>query len=103
MSRVSEIRYVGYALPDLQAERAFYRDKWGLQEVGEQDGRVHFAAAGQDEPFVVRLREDPVARVDVIALAAPTRADVDALHQRVLAAGCREIFAPRALATPGGG
>lgn len=103
MSRVNEIRYVGYALPDLGAECAFYRDKWGLQETVVQDGRVHFAAAGQDEPFVVRLREDPVARIDVIALAAATRADVDALHQRVLAAGCREIFAPRALATPGGG
>ena len=30
MSRVTEIRYVGYGVPDLEAERAFYRDKWGL-------------------------------------------------------------------------
>ena len=33
MSRVTEIRYVGYGVPDLEAERAFYRDNWGLREV----------------------------------------------------------------------
>ena len=103
MSTVSEVRYVGYALPDLAAERAFYQDKWGLQETVVKDGCVHFAAAGQDEPFVVRLREAEVARVDVIALATATRADVEALCARVQQAGCRLIFAPRALATPGGG
>lgn len=103
MSTVTDIRYVGYALPDLAAERAFYRDKWGLQETVEQDGLVHFAAAGHDEPFVVRLREAAESRVDVIGLAAATRADVDALCAKVQQAGCRLIFAPRALQTPGGG
>jgi catechol 2,3-dioxygenase-like lactoylglutathione lyase family enzyme len=103
VSAVNEIRYVGYALPDLAAERAFYRDKWGLQETVTQDGCVHFAVAGQDEPFVVRLREATEPRIDVIALAAGSRADVDTLHNKVAAAGCRVIFAPRALATPGGG
>jgi catechol 2,3-dioxygenase-like lactoylglutathione lyase family enzyme len=103
VSAVNEIRYVGYALPNLAAERAFYRDKWGLLETATQDGCVHFAAAGQAEPFVVRLREAADARIDVIALAAATRADVDALCERVKLAGCRVIFPPRALASPGGG
>ena len=36
MSRVTEIRYVGYGVPDLEAERSFYRDNWGLREVGDR-------------------------------------------------------------------
>ncbi len=103
MSRVTEIRYVGYALPDLEAERAFYRDVWGLVEAGERDGMVHFAAPGSEELYVVRLRQAEQKRVDVIGLAAETRADVDALSARVAAAGCQIIFAPRALDALGGG
>ena len=103
MSCVTEIRYVGYALPQLEAEKAFYRDAWGLVEAGEQDGMVHLAAPGSQEPFVVRLRQADQKRVDVIGLAAETRADVEALHGRVEAAGCRIIFAPRDLESPGGG
>ncbi|MEO6338704.1 MAG: VOC family protein [Caulobacteraceae bacterium] len=103
MSRVSEIRYVGYAVPDLELERAFYRDKWGLREVAEQDGMVYFAAHGLDELYVVRLRQDAQQRVDVIAFAAPSRADVDGLHERVAAAGCRMISAPHEMESFGGG
>ncbi len=103
MSRVSEIRYVGYAVPDLQAERAFYRDVWGLAEVGEKGAMSHLATHGHDELYVVRLRQDAQKRIDVIALAAETRSDVDALHDKVAAAGCRMIFAPKALDSLGGG
>lgn len=103
MSRVTEIRYVGYGVADLAAEAAFYRDAWKLVDAGEQDGMLYFAAAGHDEGYVVRLREDPVNHIDVVALAADTPADVDALHDKVVAAGCRVIFPPRALETLGGG
>src|SRR5690606_16588683 len=99
----SEIRHVGYAVTDLAAEAAFYRDVWGLRDAGERDGMLYFAASGHDEPFVVRLRAAPEKRIDVIALAADSRADVDALHARVAGAGCRVIFAPRDLKAPGGG
>lgn len=30
MSRVNEIRYVGYAVSNLEAGRSFHREKWGL-------------------------------------------------------------------------
>ena len=103
MSRVIEIRYVGYGVPDLASERAFYRDVWGLTEVGEHGGMAHFAAAGHDELFVVRLREAADMRIDVIALATETRTDVDALHDKVAGAGCRIVFAPRELDALGGG
>lgn len=103
MTRVTEIRSVAYAVPDLATERAFYRDHWGLREVGESDGAVHFAAQGSDEIFVVRLREAAQRRVDLIALAADTRADVVALYDKVVVAGCKIIFTPRDLTSLGGG
>jgi catechol 2,3-dioxygenase-like lactoylglutathione lyase family enzyme len=103
MSRVSEIRYVGYALPDLEGERAFYRDVWGLEDVGGGAQMAYLAAPGNEEAYVVRLRSSPVKRIDVIAMAAPSRGDVHALHAKVGAAGCRIIFAPRELEGPGGG
>jgi len=64
---------------------------------------VHFAAEGYDQLYVVRLRRNEDKRIDVIALAADSRADVDALHEKVAASGCRIIFAPKKLATLGGG
>jgi catechol 2,3-dioxygenase-like lactoylglutathione lyase family enzyme len=103
MARVSEIRYVGYALPDLDSERAFYRDGWGLREVAEHDGSVYYAAQGHDELYVVRLRQAQEKRIDVIALATESRADVDALFDRVKAANCRIIFDPKTLDGFGGG
>jgi len=103
MSRVTEIRYVGYAVTDLAAERAFYADNWKLKEVNEVDGMVYFAAEGHDELYVVRLRQDAVQRIDVIALAADTDADVDALFAKVRDYGCQIVWEPKALGQFGGG
>jgi catechol 2,3-dioxygenase-like lactoylglutathione lyase family enzyme len=103
VTRVTEIRFVGYSVPDLDSERVFYRDRWGLREVAERDGVVYFAARGHDEMYVVRLRQSPEKRVDVIALAADTRTDVEALFAKVKNAGCQIIFAPKNLDSLGGG
>ncbi len=103
MTKVSEIRYVGYGVTDLARERAFYSEKWGLAEIAQADGAHYFATEGHDEKFVVRLRAASENRIDVIAFAAETRADVDALQVKVAAAGCQIVHAPHALTTPGGG
>jgi len=103
MARVSEIRHVGYAVTDLAAEAAFYRDVWGLKEAGEKDGMLHFAAEGNDELYVVRLRQSEMQRIDIITLAADSREDVDALHAKVAGYGCQIVFAPKELDTLGGG
>ena len=103
MARVSDIRYVGYGVTNLEAERKFYADTWGLRDVGEKDSMVHFAAPGDDELYVVRLRAADRKQIDIIALAADTRAEVDTLHEKVTASGCRVVFAPRDLDTLGGG
>lgn len=103
MSRVNEIRYVGYGVPDLETESAFYTDVWGLEPVPADDGMAYFKARGHDEHHVVRLRQSAIARIDVIALSAETRADVDALAEKVRASGVRMIHEPRDLQSPGGG
>jgi catechol 2,3-dioxygenase-like lactoylglutathione lyase family enzyme len=103
MSRVTEIRYVGYGVADFEAEKAFYADVWGLEPVAEESGLAWFKAAGSDEHHVVRLRQSDAAHLDVIALAADSAADVEALHDKVAAAGCRVVHPPRQLDTPGGG
>jgi catechol 2,3-dioxygenase-like lactoylglutathione lyase family enzyme len=103
MSKVTDIRYVGYSVVDLEAERAFYADVWGLEPVSSDDDMAWFRAKGHDEHHVVRLRQGDVNRVDVVALAAASKADVDVLAQRVEASGCKIVHEPRALHTPGGG
>ncbi|WP_428332158.1 VOC family protein [Novosphingobium sp.] len=103
MSRVTDIRYVGYGVVDFDAESEFYANVWGLEPVISDDGRAWFKTQGHDEHQVVSLRKADANRVDVIALATETDADVDALAEKVAAAGGRIVHAPRALTTPGGG
>lgn len=103
MSRVTEIRYVGYGVTDFAAESAFYAETWGLEPVPSDDGMAWFKAPGHDEHHVVRLRPAEENRIDVVALAADSRADVDALCARVEASGGRIVSPPQELTTPGGG
>ncbi|GAA0273455.1 VOC family protein [Alteraurantiacibacter aestuarii] len=103
MSRVSEIRYVGYGVEDFDAERKFYADDWGLVEVASEDDMAWFKTHGHDEHHVVRLHKSSTDCVEVIALAAASRADVEDLHRKVANAGCKIIHAPRDLDAPGGG
>ncbi|MBO9723992.1 MAG: VOC family protein, partial [Novosphingobium sp.] len=103
MTRVTEIRYVGYGVEDFDAERKFYAEDWGLVEVAAQDDFAWFKTHGHDEHHVVRLHKSDANHVEVIALAADTREDVEALHDKVVAAGCKVIFAPGDLDAPGGG
>lgn len=103
MSRVTEIRYVGYGVEDFDAERKFYGDDWGLVEVAATDDMAWFKAQGNDEHHVVRLHKSDANHIEVIAFAADSREDIDALFVRIEAAGCEVIFAPRDLDAPGGG
>lgn len=103
MSRVTEIRHIGYGVTGFDAERAFYQDNWGLTEIAADADMTWLRAQGSDEPFVVRLRRSEVNHVDVLALAAATAADVDSLHGNVEASGCRIVHGPKVLASPGGG
>ncbi|WP_375206543.1 VOC family protein [Hyphococcus sp.] len=103
MNGVTDIRYVGYAVRNLEDERRFYRDVWKLNEVAEEDGLIYFAAAGAPEHHVVRLRANDDDRIDVIAFAAESREAVEALAGKVADAGCKVVSSPGKLDTPGGG
>ena len=103
MASINEIRYVGYGVVDLESERQFYRERWGLAEVKTSDDMVWFKTQGHDEHHVVRLHQTDDNHIEVIGLAAATRQDVIELHSRVAAAGCRIIHDPKDLTAPGGG
>lgn len=103
MTRVTEIRYVGYGVEQFDIERKFYAEDWGLVEVAAADDMAWFKTHGHDEHHVVRLRKAGTNHIDVIALAAGSAEDVRVLHDKVAAAGCRIIHAPRDLDSPGGG
>lgn len=103
MSRVTEIRYVGYGVEDFDAERKFYVEDWGLTEVAAEEGLAWFKTEGSDEHHVVRLHKADTNSIEVIALAADSKADVGSLHARVVEAGCKIIHEPRDLDAPGGG
>jgi len=100
---VNDLQYVALAVPNLTAERAFFGDTWGLSEVGESDGKVYFAAEGSPHPFVIRLREDPERKTDLIGFSAGSRTDVDALFGQVQASGAKIISEPGAAEGPAGG
>jgi catechol 2,3-dioxygenase-like lactoylglutathione lyase family enzyme len=102
-ARVSDLHYVALAVPDLEAEREFFSDTWGLVETGEQDGKVYFAAEGSPHPYVIRLRQDAEKKTDLIGFSADSRADVDALFEQVKAAGAKIISEPAAAEGPAGG
>ncbi|MEO6387350.1 MAG: VOC family protein [Croceibacterium sp.] len=102
-ARVTDLHYVGLAVPDLAAEREFFSETWGLTEVGEDDGKVYFAAEGSPHPYVIRLRQDDQKKTDLIGFSADSRADVDALFEQVQAAGAKIISDPAAAEGPAGG
>jgi len=102
-ARVNDLHYVALAVPDLAAERTFFGETWGLVEVGEQDGKVYFAAEGSPHPYVIRLREDAERKTDLIGFSAASRDDVDAVFAQAQAAGAKIIAEPGPAEGPAGG
>src|SRR3712207_187776 len=103
MSRVTDVRFVGYGVKDFAAERKFYAENWGLVEVSGDEEAAWFKTHVDDEHHVLRLHRSDTNSVEVIAFAPADRAAVDVLGARVAAAGCRIVHAPQDLAAPGGG
>lgn len=97
------IRRVALGVRDLDRAEEFYTETWGLEAVSRTPELCHLAAAGSDEPFVLRLRASNVNRLDVVTLAARDRPAVDAVATRVETAGCSVVETPATLDAPGGG
>jgi len=94
MTCVTDLQFVALAVPDLAAEREFFGKTWGLVEVGEEDGKVYFAAEGSPHPYVIRLRQDEERKTDLIGFSAASRGDVDAIFEQVKNAGAKVISEP---------
>ncbi|AKH42883.1 2,3-dihydroxy-p-cumate/2,3-dihydroxybenzoate 3,4-dioxygenase [Altererythrobacter atlanticus] len=103
MTCVSDLQFVALAVPDLAAERKFFGETWGLVEVGEQDGRVYFAAEGRPHPYVIVLREDAERKTDLVGFSAASREDLEAIFQQVKDAGAKIIAEPGPASGPAGG
>jgi catechol 2,3-dioxygenase-like lactoylglutathione lyase family enzyme len=99
---VTHLRHVDIAVPDFARQREFYRDVWGLTQVGGDTGVAFLAAEGSPEQYVLRLREGD-KRLDLIAFGAEDAAHVDELAQRLAASGVTLVSEPGPVGTPGGG
>ena len=60
MSRVTDIRYIGYGVTAFEAEREFYVSNWGLQEVQATQDIAWLRTVAGNEPCAVRLRRAEV-------------------------------------------
>ena len=100
---ITHLRHVDLAVPDHDKQLDFFTNTWGLTAEHGEKGLTFLAAEGSPEQYVVRLRQSPDKRIDLIAFGAASPADVDALAGRLAAAGVRLVSEPGAMQTPGGG
>src|ERR1700746_2037391 len=100
---ITHLRHIDLAVPDHDKQLDFFTGAWGLKAEQGETGLTFLAAEGSPEQYVVRLRQAPDKRIDLIAFGAASAADVDTLAGRLLAAGVRLVSEPGMLKTPGGG
>jgi len=100
---VTELRYAAVAVPDYDAEVAFYEDIWGLKRIATDGKLSFFAAQGSPEQYVLRIRQADEKRVDLIGLGVPDVAGIDALADQLARDGVKLASQPAKLHAPGGG
>src|SRR6476620_3548691 len=88
---ITHLRHVDLAVPDYDTQRTFYKDTWGLTEVGTDGDLSYLAAEGSPEQYVIRLRKDADKRLDLISFGATDEAAVDALAVRLGSEGVRLV------------
>lgn len=100
---ITHLRHVDLAVPDLDRQRSFYTDLWGLTEVASDDGVSFLATEGSPEQYVVRLRRDDDKRIDLLSFGVADTAAADQLAEQLGRDGVQIVTEPGALDTPGGG
>src|SRR6516225_8478520 len=100
--KVTGLRGVELAVPDLAQSAAFYCALWGLEESARDGEAIHLRANG-DEHHVLTLRERPSASLLGVHFAATERNAVIALHAKARALGANVIAEPADLPRSGGG
>ena len=99
---ITHLRHVAIVAPDRTASLAFFRDAWGLRDVHD-DGYTTYLRTQSGERFQLAIAGGPQRRIERIAFALGSRADVDAAARELATAGVEIVMSPRALETPGGG
>ena len=102
-ARVTGVRHIGLAVPDYQKQVDFYQNLWCLKKVDHDAGMAFLAAEGSPEQYVLRIRQSPERRVDLLSLSAADSASVDALAADLASSGVSMISEPHRLNTPGAG
>jgi catechol 2,3-dioxygenase-like lactoylglutathione lyase family enzyme len=100
---ITHLRHVDLTVVDFEKQRAFYKDTWGLTEVGKAGNVSYLAAEGSPEQYIIRLRGNSEKRLDLIAFGAKDRASVDALATKLASEGIEIVSQPGELQTAGGG
>lgn len=101
--RISGLRYVGLGVENYAETVAFYTTLWGLVPVAEADGVVYLASPRDPAAYILRVRAVAEKRLDLVGLAVHSKADVDALHEELIAGAVQIDRAPHELQSPGGG
>ena len=101
---ITHLRHVDLAVPDYETQRTFYKDTWGLTEIGTDGDLSYLAAEGSPEQYVVRLRQADreAARPDLVR-RRPTRPPSTRSPPSSATEGIQLVGEPGELQTAGGG
>lgn len=99
---IDGVRSVHFGLPNLEEAVRFYEEIWGLRVVERSADSVYLRATGPDF-YVLALHRVPAPRMLAVDLSIGSRAQAEALHTRLEAAGLGAVGALGPLDEPGGG
>lgn len=100
---ITGLRHVALGVENFDEVLDFYTGLWGLVVVAQTGDAAWLASPADPAAFLLRLRKAEAKRLDFVAFAANSRADVDALAARLAAADVRIDRQPAELVSPGGG
>src|SRR3954465_15301134 len=98
---ITHLRHVDLAVADYETQRSFYKDTWGLTEVGTDGKLSYFAAEGSPEQYVVRLLRSHAKGRDLISFGAADNAAVNALAAKLGTQAVQLVGEPHKLQTAG--
>ena len=102
-SPITHLRHVDSRCRTTTSRSHFYKDHWGLTEVGHDSGITYFAAEGSPEQYIIRVRRPADKRLDLVSFGAADHETSTSSAQRLASEGIRLVTEPVTLQTPGGG
>lgn len=96
------VRSVHIGVRDLASALDFFKQGWGLAQVGDNTAETYLRGTGPDA-YVVALQQKPQTEILCVDLRAPDKAAVDALHARLTMAGASDLTPPATLSDYGAG